>query len=373
MTDHSPTALELLAHHPPYADTVATIQRERRRWLITGGAGFIGSHLAETLLDLDQEVVVLDDLSRGTRTNLAAVRAGSRNGARHLAFVHGDVRDDSLVRALVRRVDVVLHQAAHVGTPDAIDDPVHSHDVNVTGFLGILDAARTNGTRVLYAASHATDDDAPTPKHPSSHPHPRSMHTATKTASEAYAAAYHATYGVPTIGLRYGNVYGARQDPNGPHATAIPTWIAAMRRGEPCTIHGDGLTRHDVCHVANVVGANLLASLNQHDDALGSVLDVGAGHDTTLLTLHDAIADAMQALRPGTTRHEPTFTPYRDASPPRTPTDVTRARDVLGYEPIVGLSRGIELTVAAALTTPLPAGPSQPRTRLAIPHERVDP
>ncbi len=353
MTAHPKTALELLAHQAPYDEARAALQRERRRWLITGGAGFIGSHLAETLLDLDQEVVVLDDLSTGSRANLTHVRNATRDGARHLAFVHGDVRDESLVHALVRRVDVVLHQAAQVSVPASIETPTLSHDVNVTGFLNILEAARRNGTRIIYAASSASYGDDPAERKRENHTgRPLSMYAASKTASEAYAAAYHAAYDLPTIGLRYFNVYGARQDPSGPYAAVIPAWIDATRRGEACTIHGDGHTTRDFCHVANVVGATLLAALTYHEDALGHVLNVGTGHATSLLELHDAIHQAIQTLQPQVTKREPSFAPFRPGDVRHSCADVRRARDVLGYEPVVDLATGIDATVASALDAP---------------------
>ena len=344
------SAVDLLAGAPAYAGAMADLRAAPRRWLVTGGAGFIGSHLVEALLGLGQEVVVLDDLSSGYLANLDDVRARVGSGAAtRLRFVDGDLRDAATVAAAAAGVRVVLHHAAQVSVPRSIEDPVTSHQVNVTGFLHVLEAARAVGARVVYAASSASYGDDPADvKVEDRLGRPLSLYAATKTANEAYAAAYGQAYGLETVGLRYFNVFGPRQDPRGAYAAVIPAWIAALARGERCTVHGDGLTTRDFCHVANVAGANLLAATTASADALGGVFNVGTGKRTTLLELHDALLAALREARPEVAAGldaEPAFGPFRPGDVRHSCADITRARERLGYRPVVGLRIGIADTL----------------------------
>lgn len=355
MTARPSSAIALLAGAPVYAEAQDRLRSDSRRWLVTGGAGFIGSHLVESLLMLDQDVVVLDDLSTGRLSNLQAVRSEVGAKAARLRFFRGDVRDPSTLELAADHVDVILHQAALVSVPESIAAPVEAHDVNVTGFVRVLEAARTRGARVVFAASSASYGDDPSEaKREDRLGRPLSMYAATKTASEAYGAAYGASYGLPTVGLRYFNVFGARQDPNGAYAAVIPSWIAARARGERCTVYGDGGTTRDFCHVANVVGAVLLASVTDDPRAVGAAINVGTGVRTTLLELHDAIVDAVGRFRPQLPASRPIFGPYRPGDVRHSCADISRAREVLGYEPIVDLRTGIEATVEAALRRAAP-------------------
>jgi UDP-N-acetylglucosamine 4-epimerase len=350
MTARPPTALDLLAGVPAYAETLEALRCAPRRWLVTGGAGFIGSHLAEALLALGQGVTVLDDLSTGRASNLQAVRRAVGPAATRLRFVRGDVRDAGSLSVAADHVDVILHHAALVSVPESIAAPVTTHDVNVGGFLRVLETARTIGARVVYAASSASyGDDAAPVQREDRLGRPLSMYAASKTADEAYAGAYHAAYGLETIGLRYFNVFGDRQASHGTDAAVIPAWIAAKLRGQRCRIHGDGLTTRDFCHVANVVGAVLLASRSDDPRALGSALNVGTGVPSTLLELHDAIEAAVRARRSDLVGGPPEFGPFRPGDVRRSCADVALARASLGYEPAVGLRDGIDATVAAIL------------------------
>ena len=346
----SASAVELLSGAPAIATAIAALRAAPRRWLVTGGAGFIGSHLVEALLGLGQEVVVLDDLSSGKLANLDDVcaRVGPEAAAR-LGFVRGDLRDAEAVAAASEGVAVVLHHAAQVSVPRSIEDPLATHHANVTGFVHVLEAARAAGARVVYAASSASYGDDPADvKVEERLGRPLSLYAASKTANELYAAAYGEAYGLETVGLRYFNVFGPRQDPRGAYAAVIPAWIAKLGRGERCPVHGDGLTTRDFCHVANVVGANLLAATTTSEDALGGVFNVGTGERTTLLELHDALVAAMRDAQPERAAGfdaEPAFGPFRPGDVRHSCADITRARELLGYAPVVGLREGIAHTL----------------------------
>jgi UDP-N-acetylglucosamine 4-epimerase len=348
------SSLDLLAGTAAYAAVLAQVRAAPRRWLVTGGAGFIGSHLVEALLELGQAVTVLDDLSTGHAANLDAVRelVGASAAAR-LRFERADLRDAAAVAAASEGVAVILHHAAMVSVPASIDDPIAAHHVNVTGFLHVLEAARAVGARVVYAASSASYGDDPADvKVEDRLGRPLSMYAASKTADEVYAAAYGQAYGLDTVGLRYFNVFGPRQDPRGAYAAVIPAWIDALAHGRPCVVHGDGLTTRDFCHVANVVGANLLAATSASPDALGGVFNVGTGARTTLLELYDAIVDALRAARPARADLadlRPTFGPFRPGDVRHSCADVGRARARLGFEPAVGLREGVAHTLPSFL------------------------
>jgi UDP-N-acetylglucosamine/UDP-N-acetylgalactosamine 4-epimerase len=345
-----PSSVDLLADHPAYAPALARIAATRRRWLVTGGAGFIGSHLVESLLSLGQDVVVLDDCSTGTEANLEVVRAGvGADAARRLAFVRGDLRDAAAVAHAAAGAAVVLHHAALVSVPLSIEQPIAAHEINTTGFLHVLEAARAQRARVVYAASSASYGDDPADvKVEGRIGRPLSMYAATKTANETYASAYGQAYGLETVGLRYFNVFGARQDPNGAYAAVIPNWIATLARGGSCRIHGDGLTTRDFCHVANVVGANLLAATAPAAGIVGEVFNVGTGRRTTLLELFDAVVEALREALPQRADLGPVapeFGPFRPGDVRHSCADVSHARDRLGFVPVVDLREGIGATL----------------------------
>lgn len=346
----APAAAEQLLRAIPAAERVLdAIAATSRRWLVTGGAGFIGSHLVETLLRLGQEVVVFDDLSTGYERNLDLVLdgCGGMSGARErLSLVRGDVRDaDSLLQA-AEGAGVVLHHAALVSVPRSIEDPRAAHDINTSGFLNVLEAARATGARVVFAASSASYGDDPADvKTEDRLGMPLSMYAASKTANETYAAAYAMAYGLGVVGLRYFNVFGARQDPRGAYAAVIPTWVAAMVAGRSCLVHGDGSTTRDFCHVANVVFANLAAAMSEDRRVCGEVFNIGTGRPTTLLELHDRIADAYAGSVGVSTPTRPSFGPFRAGDVQHSCADIGKAERLLGYEPVVGLEQGLEATV----------------------------
>lgn len=323
--------------------TLARLRAEPAAWLVTGGAGFIGSHLVETLLALGQRVTVLDDLSTGFRANLDAAREGAAaalGAAPALRLVEGDVRDASALADAAAGARVVLHHAAQVSVPRSLDDPAFNHAVNVGGTLRVLEAARAAPARVVFAGSSASygDDDADV-KREDRLGRPLSPYAESKTVGEQALRAFHLGFGVPTVALRYFNVFGPRQDPHGPYAAVIPAWIAAASAGRPCRIDGDGGQTRDFCHVANVVAANLLAATAPAERVSGRAFNVGTGERTTLLTLHAAIAAAV--VEAGGTPAEPVHAPPRAGDVRHSCADVSLAAEVLGFRPVMSLADGL--------------------------------
>lgn len=319
---------------------LAQLQSQRRRWLVTGAAGFIGSNLVEALLLAGQEVIGLDDFSTGHQHNLDQLLAVT--GSDHFHMIRGDIRDRSACAEAVSGVDVVLHQAALGSVPRSMEDPLTTHDVNVTGFVNMLDAARLAGVdRFVYAASSSTYGDEPSlPKVEDRIGKPLSPYAATKYADEVYASVYATSYGFKATGLRYFNVFGPRQDPEGAYAAVIPKWIATMLADEVVTINGDGDTSRDFCFVANAVQANIRAALAP-DDAQDQVYNVAVGDRTTL-------AELFGFLRDGLGRHqrhydrEPRFSAFRPGDVRHSQADIGKARRLLGFEPTHSVAQGLE-------------------------------
>lgn len=319
---------------------------QRQTWLITGVAGFIGSNLLEALLSNDQEVVGLDNLSTGHLRNLEEVKrqVGAARWDR-FRFLEADIRDAATCRRAMRNVDIVLHQAALGSVPRSITDPLTSHDVNITGFLNVLDAARCAGvSRFVYAASSSTyGDEVSLPKREDRIGNPLSPYAVTKLANEIYASVYARCYGFKATGLRYFNVFGRRQDPNGAYAAVIPKWTAAMIANDPVTIYGDGETSRDFCYIANAVQANLRVALAD-EDAQGDVYNVAAGDRTSLIQL-------FTALRQQLSRHQvhyrldPLFTDFRRGDVRHSQADISKARSRFGFEPTHDVGRGIAETI----------------------------
>jgi UDP-N-acetylglucosamine 4-epimerase len=327
-------------------DAVCTSLRARpKRWLVTGVAGFIGSALLEALLELDQEVTGLDNFATGRRENLDDVRArvGGARFAR-FRFVEGDVASEAACRDAVSGVDAVLHQAALGSVPRSIEEPLASNAANVTGHLALLEAARRAGVRrFVYASSSSVYGDSPTlPKREAELGQPLSPYAVTKLADELYAAVYGGLHGLETAGLRYFNVFGPRQDPEGPYAAVIPKWVAAMLRGERVVIHGTGETSRDFCHVANVVQANLLAATVESKQALNQAYNVAAGERTTLGELFVLLRDRLARRHPRLAGLEPEHDGFRAGDVLHSLADIGKARALLGYEPTHSVARGLD-------------------------------
>jgi UDP-N-acetylglucosamine/UDP-N-acetylgalactosamine 4-epimerase len=314
------------------ADLVAS----PRTWLVTGVAGFIGSHLLETLLALDQRVVGLDNFATGHRRNLEQVgeSVSSAQWAR-FRFVEGDIRRLDDCREACAGVELVLHQAALGSVPRSIDDPLTSNAANVDGFLNMLVAARdANASRFVYAASSSTYGDHPgLPKVEDTIGRPLSPYAVTKLVNELYADVFARTYGFASIGLRYFNVFGPRQDPDGAYAAVIPRWTAAMLRGQPVWINGDGETSRDFCYVANAVQANLLAATATSVDAVNQVYNVAVGERTSLNELFEAIRSILAARRSELANAKPAYRDFRAGDVRHSLADVAKAERLLGYRP----------------------------------------
>jgi len=334
-------------------DLAAQLAAQPRHWLVTGSAGFIGSHLIETLLRAGQRVTSLDNFSTGHRHNLDQVLAavGEAAWARH-TFIEGDIADPATCQTACAGVDVVLHQAALGSVPRSIADPLNTHRSNATGFLNMLVAARDQGAqRFVYAASSSTYGDSPTlPKVEDVIGNPLSPYAVTKYLNELYAQVFQRCYGFETVGLRYFNVFGPRQDPNGAYAAVIPRWVAAMLRGEVCTINGDGETSRDFCYIANTVQANLRAALVPYQAELSQVYNVAVGDRTTLVELHQLIAEGLVREQAVPSVAEPAFAPFRAGDVRHSLADISKARTHLGYAPThdvrAGLSEAVRWYIA---------------------------
>lgn len=321
------------------ADLFEALRSQPRRWLITGAAGFIGSNLVECLLGAGQVVVGFDNFATGHQRNLD--EAAKAVGASRLRMIDGDIRDRKACQAAVDGVDTVLHQAALGSVPRSLADPLATHDVNGTGFLNVLDAARTAGvSRFVYAASSSTYGDEPNlPKIEERIGNPLSPYAATKLANEIYAAVYARSFGFKATGLRYFNVFGPRQDPEGAYAAVIPKWVRAMLRDEEVTVYGDGETSRDFCFVANAVQANIRAALAP-DDVQGEVFNVAVGARTSLAQLFALIRDGLRTHQVHYLR-EPVFTDFRPGDVRHSLADIGKARRLLSYEPSHSVEQGI--------------------------------
>ena len=322
------------------------VRAQRSRWLVTGAAGFIGSNLVESLLVADQEVVGLDNFATGHRANLDDVResVGEDRWA-NFQFLEADIRDRGSCDEAVHGIDIVLHQAALGSVPRSMADPITSYDVNITGFINILDAARrADVRRFVYAASSSTYGDSEAlPKREAEIGQPLSPYAATKLADEILAGVYARSFGFGSIGLRYFNVFGERQDPDGPYAAVIPRWVDAMIRGEEVVIHGDGSTSRDFCYVANAVQANILAGLSS-DGSLHEVYNVAVGDRTSLVQLFRLLRSALEGHGIDYDQ-EPVFADFRPGDVRHSEADISKARQRLGYEPTHDIGEGTRQAV----------------------------
>jgi len=315
-----------------------------RKCVVTGVAGFIGSNLAEHLLSLGDEVAGIDNFSTGKEKNIERLRASLKpQEQERFTLVRGDIRDAELCREACRGAAVVFHHAALVSVPLSVEQPRETFDINCGGFLNILQAARANGCRVIYASSSAVYGDHPElPKRETSPLAPLSPYGLAKMENEQWAALYWKQYGVPTIGFRYFNIYGPGQDPHGAYAAVIAAWSAAFRRGEKAIVYGDGTATRDFCFVGDVVQANVLAAGVEDARAFGSVFNIGSGRSVTLLQLFKALQHASDA--PGAPL---AFAPSRPGDILHSSADIERACAVLGYTPRFPLEEGLRLLLNA--------------------------
>jgi UDP-N-acetylglucosamine 4-epimerase len=333
---------------PPRYDVVSDeLVNEPKRWLVTGVAGFIGSALLERLLDLGQIVVGVDNFLTGHRSNLESVLAINPDQKLQFRFVEGDLRDPEVCADVCQDVDYVLHEAALGSVPRSIKDPIASHAHNVDAFLNLLVAARDAGIkRVVYASSSSVYGDHPgLPKVEDRLGRLLSPYAATKRADELYAGVFHDTYAMEIVGLRYFNVFGRRQDPNGPYAAVIPRWVEMMIAGKACAIFGDGSSSRDFCYVDNVVQANVLAATGPAA-ATGTVYNVGCNGRTDLLELYALIRDALARDFHEVEKLEPTHESTRPGDVAHSQASIEKIRGALGYEPTHTIAEGMAETVA---------------------------
>jgi UDP-N-acetylglucosamine/UDP-N-acetylgalactosamine 4-epimerase len=319
-----------------------------RRWLVTGVAGFIGSALLERLLDLGQSVVGVDNFLTGHKRNLDDVLAINPDERLQFRFIEGDLRDPAVARAACTDVDIVLHQAALGSVPRSIKDPLSSHAHNVDAFLNLLSAAKDAGVgRLVYASSSSVYGDHPgLPKHEDRIGKPLSPYAATKRIDEIYAQVFHDVYGQQLVGLRYFNVFGRRQDPDGPYAAVIPRWVSSLIDGKPCVIFGDGSSSRDFCYVDNIVQANLLAGTAPDPAVTGTVYNCGCNGRTDLKQLFAMIRDNLARSFPEVATAEAVFEGPRAGDVAHSQAAIDKITAALGYAPSHQVEDGMAETVA---------------------------
>ncbi len=326
------------------------LKKEQKTWLVTGNAGFIGSNLTEFLLNHNQKVVGLDNFSTGYQHNIDDVlsHVGEEN-AKHFTFIEGDIADMETCQKACAGVDIVLHQAALGSVPRSIDDPVTSNRSNVTGFLNMITAAKDAGIkRFVYASSSSVyGDSEELPKVEERTGNVLSPYAAMKVANELYGSVFHKVYGMETLGLRYFNVFGRRQDPNGAYAAVIPKWVASMLQGEPVYINGDGETSRDFTYIDNVIQMNILAGITDNPNAFGEAFNVAVGGRNTLNELYKLISDSLaeQFKIHHSSFKIPEGPVYRDFRPGdirHSNADITKAKTMVGYQPTHDIYQGME-------------------------------
>lgn len=331
-----------------FQDVQQHLPHNRYHWLVTGAAGFIGSNLVEALLRLDQRVTGLDNFATGHRHNLALVREAVGDEAwSRFAFIEDDIRSEAACAQACAGVDMVLHQAALGSVSRSIDNPVMTNEVNVSGFLNMLVAARdAKVKRFVYAASSSTYGDHPDlPKVEDRIGNPLSPYAVTKYVNELYANVFGRTYGLESVGLRYFNVFGPRQDPNGAYAAVIPQWVAALIRNEELRINGDGETSRDFCYIDNVVQANLLSAF-AGGDAVNQVYNIAVNDRTSLNELYGMMRDLLREQFPHLEAHQPRYVDFRRGDVRHSQADIGKAAALLGYQPTHRIGEGLRQAMA---------------------------
>ena len=327
-----------------YQTVCEQLKQAPKMWLVTGVAGFIGSNLLETLLKLEQKVVGLDNFATGHQYNLDEVQSLVKPEQwANFSFIEGDIRHFEDCQKACAGVDYVLHEAALGSVPRSIADPITTNAANITGFLNMLTAARDAEVKSFtYAASSSTYGDHPAlPKVEENIGKPLSPYAVTKYVNELYADVFAKTYGFKAIGLRYFNVFGKRQDPNGAYAAVIPKWTAAMIAGDDVFINGDGETSRDFCFIENTVQANILAATTQNDEAKNQVYNVAVGDRTTLNDLFNAIKAALNENGVTYTK-ELVYRDFRAGDVRHSQADISKIRKYLSYECRYSVFDGIE-------------------------------
>jgi UDP-N-acetylglucosamine 4-epimerase len=330
-----------------YNRTKEDLIKNPKTWLITGVAGFIGSNLLEALLKLNQSVIGIDNFSNSSGNNLSAVQAVSGENWSNFTFYEADIRNLEDCLKACNTADFVLHQAALGSIPRSIANPVLTNDSNINGFLNMLIASRdSNAKRFVYAASSSTYGDHPgLPKTEDRIGRPLSPYAITKYVNELYAEVFGKTYGMETIGLRYFNVFGPRQSPDGAYAAVIPKWINSLLSGDACIINGDGSTSRDFCYIDNVIQANILAATSTNMNAINQVYNVAYGTSTTLNDLHQILVQNIAKHNYQTIENKPSYQDFRPGDVLHSLADITKAKKFLSYNPIYSAEEGLENTV----------------------------
>jgi len=313
-------------------------------WLVTGAAGFIGSNLVETLLKLNQSVVGLDNFLTGHQHNLDEVKKlVTPDQWGRFTFIEGDIRDITTCESACAGADYVLHQAALGSVPRSLEDPITTNECNITGFLNILVAAReAKVKRFVYAASSSTYGDHPDlPKVENKIGNPLSPYAVTKYVNELYASVFALNYEFKTIGLRYFNIFGKRQDPNGAYAAVIPKWISSLLKNEAVYVNGDGETSRDFCFIDNAIQANLLAATTNNNDALDEVYNVAVNAKTSLNELFRLIQNELLDTKPGIKNIKPVYRDFRAGDVRHSQADISKAKKLLGYQPSHRIQEGL--------------------------------
>lgn len=325
-----------------------SLSESPKHWLVTGAAGFIGSHLVEALLGMGQHVTGIDNFATGYRHNIEEVkRQVGEDAWPRFRFVEGDIGTLEPLPALMNEADYVLHQAALGSVPRSIEQPLDSNAANVDGFLRVFWTAKNGGVRrIVYASSSSVYGDSEgLPKREPDIGRPLSPYAVTKRVNELYAGVFYQCYGLESAGLRYFNVFGPRQDPKGAYAAVIPRWIDAMQRGRDCLIFGDGQTSRDFCYVANVVQANILAAVADRPESVDRVYNIAVGEQTSLTELHDLLAAEVRGLKSDAALQPAKYEAFREGDIRHSLADISDAQQYLGYRPRVAVKDGIRETV----------------------------
>jgi len=336
-----------------YEELQEHLKTRQYTWLVTGVAGFIGSNLLEKLLVLNQNVIGLDNFETGYQHNIDQALEDATNQledvdcklpADRFTLITGDIRDLETCQQACKKVDYVLHQAALGSVPRSIEDPIRTNKANIDGFLNMLLAAKdAKVKRFVYAASSSTYGDHPDlPKVEDKIGNPLSPYAVTKVVNELYASVFAKTYGFKVIGLRYFNIFGKRQDPDGAYAAVIPKWVASIIKGEEVFINGDGETSRDFCYIDNTVQMNLLAAMTENDEAADQVYNVALNDRTSLNQLHQMIEERLIQRVKGLTKKEPIYRDFRAGDVRHSQADISKAQQFLGYQPSHKISAGLD-------------------------------
>jgi len=336
-----------------YEELQKELKNNQQTWLVTGAAGFIGSNLVEKLLTFNQKVVGLDNFETGYQHNIdqaledtsaTLVAEKSHLNIDNFKFIEGDIRDVDTCQEVCKGVDYVLHQAALGSVPRSIEDPIRTNKANIDGFLNMLVAARdAKVKRFVYAASSSTYGDHPDlPKVEDKIGKPLSPYAVTKVVNELYAEVFAKTYGFKTIGLRYFNIFGKRQDPNGAYAAVIPKWVSSIIKGEDVFINGDGETSRDFCYIENTVQMNLLAATTENDDATNQVYNTALNDRTSLNQLYQMIEERLIDRVDDLQKKEPTYRDFRAGDVRHSQADISKAENLLAYKPSHNIGMGMD-------------------------------